>query len=876
MQRKRHAFNLCKRKRIGKGKDMRKLFLILCLSLTAMMGMAQTTIKVQAPNIVTLNEQFNVTFIIEGDRPSSFEWNEGDDWKNIWGPTQGRSSSVQIINGKRTESSKTTYSYVISPVTVGTFAIPKAKAVVEGKEIFSTDVKIEVLPGASSQSQKTTQANQQAQSNDSDNVSSPATLLVTEVSQTDVVVGQPVTAAIKLYTNENVNDLGDYWHPEFSGFKIQSVDAPNMYSFQREVYDGTVYNTTVLCEYELIPQTAGTMEIEPAELVYFVAVPVHGSLFGQMRHARYTVASNPVKVNVQSLPSPRPDSFAGGIGTFSVSAYVNNDNLKTHDYASLTVKVSGTGNLMMLEIPKVDFPAEMEVYDPTSSSSMAADGVSGTYMYEFPFIPRSVGEYEIGPFDYTYYDVNRRDYVTVTVPAIPISVAQGEESASVATTWYGSQNKVSTRDKDIRYIDTKSSGFNRKGDFFLGSSLFWIIVLSLCVAAITAWLFFRRYAARNDDVAAMKRRKATKMALKRLRKAGDLLKMNDSSAFYEELHNALLGYVSDKLNMPVAELSKEKISERLSAAGVSESVISELVGILDTCEFARYAPSAAGQAMTTDYEKAIEVISSIDSSMKSIRRISGKYTAVMILMCCFTSASATTESDPDYLWNAACESYEQGNYAEAASYYEAVSDMGLESPALYYNTANAYFQQGKLAKAILYYERALKLDPSYDDAKYNLDHANTLIQDKIDSVPEFFLKEWLRSISYMMDSDSWAVTFLVLLGITLVLVLTYLTAHSVAWRRTGFYVGILTLLLMFCALSFSLWQKSDYEDSDKAIVMRDLKVRSTPSEDASMKVLFELHPGTKVNVLEIKGSSMKISIADGRQGWVNTYDMDVI
>jgi tetratricopeptide (TPR) repeat protein len=328
--------------------------------------------------------------------------------------------------------------------------------------------------------------------------------------------------------------------------------------------------------------------------------------------------------------------------------------------------------------------------------------------------------------------------------------------------------------------------------------------------------------------------------------------------------------------MPVVELSKEKISENLLYNGVPDTSVSELIEILDACEFARYAPSAAGQAMATDYEKAIEVISSIDSSMKSKRRISGKYTAVIILMCCFTSASAAAESDPDYLWNAACESYEQGNYAEAASYYEAVSDMGLESPALYYNTANAYFQQGKLAKAILYYERALKLDPSYDDAKYNLDHANTLIQDKIDSVPEFFLKEWLRSISDMMDSDSWAVTFLVLLGITLVLLLTYLTARSVAWRRTGFYVGILTLLLMFCALSFSLWQKSDYEDSDKAIVMRDLEVRSTPSEDASMKVLFELHPGTKVNVLEIKGSSMKISIADGRQGWVNTYDMDVI
>ena len=859
---------------------MRKIFLTIFMGLAALVAGAQTSIKVNVPNVVTLEEQFTITFIIENARPSDFDWSVGDDFDNLWGPQQGRSSSVQIINGKRTESSQTTYSYVIRPVKAGKFTLPKARATVNGKEIYSAATEIEVLQGRSTQPQQAAQ-----QSNSANDAAStqenagPEIILALQVDRKNVVVGEPIKATIKLYSRVDVNGFESVDFPKFDGFWTQVTEEPTHFTFQREALDGQLYYSTMIREYTLIPQHAGTIEISPAELVLLRTVPIASyGIFNDYTTVRNKVVSDAVKINVKPLPTPSPESFAGGVGHFTVSASLSTDSLVTHDAAHLALKVSGTGNIQLMETPKISLPSDMEAYDPTVSSNIAADGMSGTRVYEYPFIPRSPGDYEIGPFDYTYYDVSRKNYVTITIPAIAVSVAEAEGSANdmVIGSRYSNRSKVETWNTDIRHIETKSSGLKRKGEFFVGSMLFWILILLLIGGAVAICFVYRKMAVRNADVVGMKHRKATKMALKRLRKAADLLKKDIPTAFYEELHNALLGYVSDKLNMPVAELSKERISDVLLGNGVSEDTIAEFVEILDSCEFVRYAPSAAGQSMTSDYEKAVEVISNIDSSMKTRKAFSGKYVAVTLLMCFSINAFASDSSDSESLWKSANESYVQGNYAEAIADYEKISEMGLESPELYYNTANAYYQHGNLAKAVLFYERALKLDPSYSDAKYNLEYVNALTQDKIDPVPEFFLKEWLRDLSYMTDSNGWAIAFVVLLAITLALALVFLLAHSVVWRRIGFFTGIVTLVLMFSALSFSLWQKSEYEDSDKAIVMRTVYVRSTPSTESSQKTLFELHAGTKVNVLEIMGPSMKISIADGRQGWVNTSDIEII
>ena len=367
------------------------------------------------------------------------------------------------------------------------------------------------------------------------------------------------------------------------------------------------------------------------------------------------------------------------------------------------------------------------------------------------------------------------------------------------------------------------------------------------------------------------------MARKRLNLAGTFLKQNLYTAFYEELHKALLGFISDKLNIPVAELSRERITQTLKEGKVADKYIDTFISILDACEFARYAPDAGHEAMAAHYDAALDVISSIDSDMKAGKSApKGALMAFVVLLLWPAGMQAQETDYADSLWNTANQAYAEGRWADAVDGYEMISGMGLESAALYCNTGDAYFKEGNPAKAILYYERALKLDPSYSDARFNLALLNNGIQDRIDSVPEFVLKTWFRNFSYIMDSNGWAVCFIVFLALTLAMALMFILSPSVGGRRTGFFVGLVMLLAAALSLTFSIWQKNDAMRADKAIIMRPVtSVKSSPSSEASTD-LFILHEGTKVKLIDEVGAWKNIELADGRQGWIPSADLEVI
>lgn len=864
---------------------MKKLFLMALALFAAVVAFAQTGIRVEAPNVVAADEQFNVTFIIEGeDSPSDFSWASSDDFQVQWGPQQGKSTSIQIVNGKRSKTVQSTYTYVLRPVKAGKFALPTATAKVKGKQIASTQKIIEVAAAGAASSHRPQQSGQQSQRqqaglNDSD------LFMTLSLDRTDVVVGEPVIATLKLYQRVNIAGFENVSFPSFNGFWSQEIEAPTNIEFSREVYDGQIYNSALLRKFVLIPQQQGKVKIDPAEMTCLVNIRVSSGgtsifdgFFDDYRTVRKRVATQPVIMNVSPLPAGAPASFAGGVGQFRISAKVSRDTLKTHEAASLLVTVSGTGNVSLLEAPKIVFPPDMEVYDTKVSEKIDRNGLSGSKFYEFPFIPRSHGDFIIEPVRYSYYDVNQKKYVTLETSPIPLTVLRGSETESSGIVISGSTPKdVKNLASDIRFINMKDSSLVTKGHFFVGSAGFWVILSFLLVLAAVCWAALRRFAARRADVVGMKNRKATKMALKRLQLANTFLKQNLYTAFYEELHKALLGFVSDKLNIPVAELSRDRISEALSENGTDSQRVDSFIGLLDACEFARYAPSAGNEAMTAHYNAALEVISSIDSSMKSKKTApKSSVLAVMLMLALPFAAEAQQTGYVDSLWNAANQAYVEGRWADAVADYELISGMGLESAALYCNTGDAWFKDGNIPMAILFYERALKLDPSYSDARYNLELLNSTIQDRIDVVPEFILKVWAKDICYIMDSDAWAVWFLVFVALTLGLVLLFLLAPTAAGRRTGFFTGIVTLLLAVSSLSFSIWQRNDYMDADSAIVMRPVtSVKSSPSAEAS-KDLFILHEGTKVRILDTVGKWNNISLADGRQGWLPSDDLAVI
>jgi tetratricopeptide (TPR) repeat protein len=866
---------------------MRKMFLTAFLVLSALVMTAQTSIQVQTHKVVAEDERFNVTFVIDGNvKVSEFSWEPGSDFQLLWGPQRGHSSSIQIINGKTTKSVQTTFSYVLRPLKAGRFSLPSARANVDGKELVSSSESIEVVsqqaqsrqqnPSSSSQSQ--TQQPKATQQRTGEDI-----ILTLNLSRTNVVVGEPITATIMLYTRADIAGFESAQFPDFNGFWSQEQDSPTNIEFSRATYNGQIYNAALLKKYMLIPQQTGALTISPAEIVCLVNVrtapsgnSIFDGFFDSVTTVRQKVVSKAVKVNVSALPKGAPESFGGGVGEFTISAKMSKDSLKTHEAASLIVTVSGKGNISLIQAPDVKLPPDMEAYDTKTSDRVDKSGYSGSKRYEYPFIPRSWGDFVIPPVKYSYYDVKAGKYVTLQTDSIAFNVARGADVPGAGTVISApSQKDVKSLGTDIRYINVKNSQLSAKGVFFVGSALFWVLTALIVLLAVVCWAAFRKIAARRADVAGAKNRKATKMAMKRLRLAGTFLRQNLYTAFYEELHKALLGFMSDKLNVPVAELSKERIAEILSEGGVPASLIDSFVGLIDACEFARYSPSAGNEAMTAHYEAALDVISSVDSNMKTSKTVSKGKTLMLTLLLMIPIASSA-ENYPDSLWNAANEAYAQERWEDAVNDYTAIAEASMESAPLWCNLGSAWYKSGNLGKAILCYERALKLDPSYEDARYNLELLNAMKLDRLESVPELILATWMKNLGRTLDSDSWAVCFLVFLVLTLAMVLLFILGSSATSRRAGFFTGVVCLLLAVASLSFSLWQKNEYMKADKAIIMKPVSsVKSSPSGD-SAKDLFVLHEGTKVQVLDNVGGWSNIELSDGRQGWLPSSDIEII
>ena len=861
----------------------------------AFTGWAQSTIRVDVHNIVELSERFNVVFIVEGEHaPSDFQWTPSDDFTLVWGPQKGTSTSVSIVNGKTTRSSQTSYTYILQAKKTGTFTFAPATATVKGDQIRSKSVQITVVEGrdngaGAAQGQGgSTQGGEQQQARPSTSNDTGELFMRLYLSKRDAMVGEPITASLKIYQRANLTGFEDARFPKFNGFWSQEVDTPQSIEFQREQVGDKMYNAAVLRRWVLIPQKAGTLTIDPSEIVCLVNVrtqrPRTGSIFDDFFENDYVtqrqrVSTPAIAVKVSALPGGAPAGFSGAVGEYSVSAKLSKDALKTHDAASLVVTVTGKGNVSLVEAPKIDFPPDFEAYDVKTTSGTDRSGTSGSKTFEYPFIPRSPGEFTLPPVRFSYYDVKNRRYATASTDSLKLSVERSAGGAAQPVQDGGGtltvdRKGVKNLGEDIRFIKTKTSLSEDKG-FFVGKPSYWIVVGLLLLAAAAVWLSLRKLAARRADVAGNRGRKATRQAMKRLKLAGDFLNKNLYTAFYEELHRALMSFISDKLTMDMADQSKENIAAALAARGVPEATVSSFTGLLDACEYARYAPDAGHDAMNAHYEQAVSVITAIDSSMKKGVSAAPAATLLALLLLLPLSAGAA-ESYPDSLWKAGVDAYSAGQWAQAASDWTDLSDTGLRSKELYYNLGNAWFKAGEIAPAILNYERALRLDPSDPDVRYNLDFARAQTQDRIDEVPEFILKTWTRKLSYLLSSNAWAGLSLFLLALTLALVLLFLLGPTVNARRAGFFTGIAALLLTLMCWGFARSLKSAAERHDDAIVMRPVSsVTSSPSSDAA-KSLFILHEGTKVKVLDEVSGFTDIELADGRRGWIATSDIERI
>ena len=584
-----------------------------------------------------------------------------------------------------------------------------------------------------------------------------------------------------------------------------------------------------------------------------------------------------IDIEVDPLPE-RPAGFSGGVGHFTVSASLNKTETKANDPVSVRITVSGTGNLKLVKQPQIELPKDFDKYEPkvTDKTKLTTAGIEGSMIYDILIVPRHQGHYDIPPVSLTYFDTTSKTYKTVTSEPLTLDVAKGSGPSAMSD--YSGQQDLQELSRDIRYIKTGNVRQQGIDEFFFGSVPYWITLAIMVLVFISLFVIFRQRAIENANVTKRRAGKANKVATKRLKKASKLMADNKPGEFYDEVLRALWGYVGDKLNIPVEQLSHDNISQRLSDRGVGEETIAQFMGALDECEFERYAPGDSKGNMNKVYEKAMTAIEQIEGTMKKkgVRSQESSRNARVLLLVFYllltpsllTPASAVTKAEAD-------SSYVRGQYQQAITQYEALLKQGA-SADLYYNLGNAYYRTENIPEAVLNYERALLLSPGDRDIRFNLQIARSKTFDKIVPESEMFFVTWYRSLVSMMSVDAWARTALVSLAITIILLLVYLFSERIWLRKAGFFGGVALLLLFVGANIFAWQQKKDLLNRKGAIIFApSVTVKSTPAANGTD--LFILHEGTKVVITDGSMKEWKeIRLADGKEGWIESKHIRVI
>jgi len=571
-------------------------------------------------NIVSVGEQFRLVFSLN-NKPSSFKAPSLNGFDILMGPSTSSSSSIQIINGQVTQNVSYSYTYILYASKEGKFNIEPAEATVNGKTYKSNSLSIEVAKGNNSNIQQ----NNQNQTSNSSDVSGDDVFVRVFLNKTDVIQGEQIIATIAIYTKLSIVGFEEMKFPAYKGFWSDDLENPTQINLKQEKYNGSVYQVGVLKKTLLTPQHSGNITIEPLELTCLVQQRVnktHRSIFddffGNYQNVRKKLVSPAITVHVKPLPNNKPADYSGAVGNFELEATLDNKNPKTNEAISYTLKLKGTGNLRLAELPKINFPSDFEQYDPKTNNNInvSANGTSGSKIINYLLIPRHPGEFTIPASNFSYYDLSSKIFKTLSTPEFKINVDKDTASNSTAIVSEFSKEDVRFLGSDIHYIKTNKEKLNEKNKYLISEPLFYLAYPFSLALFIFLVIWRRKQIKQYADVAAMKNKKANKVAQKRLQLANHYLKSNEQEKYYEEMTRAIWGYLSDKLTIPVADLSKEKANESLKQKNISDEIISELNSIIENCELARYSPNSDSSKMNEIYNKSNELISKLEQNIK--------------------------------------------------------------------------------------------------------------------------------------------------------------------------------------------------------------------------------------------------------------------
>jgi hypothetical protein len=609
-----------------------KLTILLLLILLTSYANSQEFTASVSKNPVTVGERFQVTFSINTEG-SNFKAPDFKGFSVLSGPSQ--SQNIQIINGAMSRS--LSFSFLLSAEKTGEYTINSAYINADGKQLKSNSMQIRVLPESEAQKQKRQQDAEQDKSlgDQASKILKDNIFVRLSISKKDVYQGEQVTATYKLFIHPELNivQLNPSKIPSFNGFWTQELNNEKV-NWEREVINGIPFNSAVIKQVVLFPQRSGKLTVDPYEFDVIARLKVQSrrrsndpfnSFFddpffgGSYRDFPYKPKSETFTINVKPLPTPAPESFDGAVGSLTLDAWMDKNIVKAGEPVTLKAKVSGRGNLKLIENLKVNFPPDFEIYDPKTidNISVSAGGVTGNISFEYLAIPRNAGKFKIEPIVFSYFDLSKNTYITVKSTEFDITVEKNDNQQAISNIVSGvRKEEVQLIGKDIRFIKLNIKNFEKNRSSFLFSDMFWLmLILPLFLFFIIIfWLRKRRNL--KADISLFKNKRATKVSSRRLSTAKKYMAKSDHDKFYEEINKALWGYISDKLNMPYSELTKDKTRDTLNNMGVDEFIIKEFLDTLDSAEFARYAPGNAQEGMDNIYRSAVKVITDLEGVLK--------------------------------------------------------------------------------------------------------------------------------------------------------------------------------------------------------------------------------------------------------------------
>lgn len=574
---------------------------------------------------VAVGETFQLTFSLNANG-TNFKMPALNEFDVYSGPNQ--STSMSFVNGAMSQS--ITLSYIIAAKKEGKVTITPANVSVNGANVQSNSLVIEVVKGGTTANPNSAGQNQQQNPSAPSNEGIGDNLFVrTSVNKTKVFQGEQITVTHKVYTRYQLRGFQDIKFPDYTGFWSQDVPSNNQQiQVANENVDGVVYSVAELKKTFIFPQRSGKLQIEPMKVEVVVRKQsnkrprdIFDQFFGGgYEDATYSVKSKPIIIDVTPLPEAnKPANFAGAVGDFSFKAEVNKDNVKANDAINLTVTINGKGNIKLVDPLKINFPEDFETYDAKTKDniSTSASGVSGSKTFDYLAIPRHEGDYKIEPISFSYFDPEKKQYITLPSPEFKIHVDKGKDGEAGANVFNPrSKEDVKVLGNDIRYIKTNNIQLVPRGNYFFGSAAFCLLLISPFLLFFLFIFIRRKHIEKNKDSVAVKSRKATKMAKKQLVLAEKHLNANNKETFYVEIFKALHGYTGSKFNIPTANLNKDNITDSMKLRGVSEATIQQLMSTLDNCEFAHYAPSAASGDLKEIYNNTVELITKIENEIK--------------------------------------------------------------------------------------------------------------------------------------------------------------------------------------------------------------------------------------------------------------------